>query len=583
MPQVAGRRLGPSDEHGAGDAAEAQTQGARHYNPYAGMPDDRPVQGSAEEAHEGIFVKAGLEHGSETGEEASSAGREPEEEREEVEATRVDLIIACMLLGGTIFVLTFLNLIGNHDPDIKLHAYMVLNFTTSIFTAVLIFQSLSGFLHSLLASGNEGLELGIGFFAKLLEALGWYCGLQAVMWHFVSGLTDESNDNAVGKIFFRRAIAWCTLLTHIAAFAAISSFRDLQDLLMLCGAPGVFTFLPVWLSAAMCFGLFRLADYVRSVVKVSTQGHEKWDAVVEEAENDFAGLVISFLNVQAFIDCLLGPPPSRHDDKHGHLDLRDRPEAGDILMFGLAHVFAGLTIAMTWYIAKRERSGYTPGRIEDEMGKFISHSGFDPKHTYIKRWLFILQGVCAMSFAWCLLFAVKWTIAKLLGGDGFILHSDSTGQSVVLALVVSFIAFALIYVLDKVQDLEATGDVADRCTRSIMGALAILIGFSWEQSFDKGFEVIAELTAESGFWLPLLLKLIFVVVVVTSLVPAWRTHILKAMMDLEEEVRASRGPQDVTETCVVESGSQELDNEEIAPTFFCFACNGPKQRSHAFQ
>merc|ERR1711972_470889 len=149
-----------------------------------------------------------------------------------------------------------------------------------------------------------------------------------------------------------------------------------------------------------------------------------------------------------------------------------------------------------------------------------------------KRWWFIGQSVCAMSFAWFLQYAGKWEIARSLFHMGCALDAESTSQRVFVALSTSFVAFVFIFILDKVEDLEATGAVADKCTRSIIIALGILIGFSWEHCFDGGVDVLAELSAEDGKWYPIWLKLVMAAAVFAVVTPAWRLYILKTVTAL---------------------------------------------------
>jgi hypothetical protein len=54
------------------------------------------------------------------------------------------------------------------------------------------------------------------------------------------------------------------------------------------------------------------------------------------------------------------------------------------------------------------------------------------------------------------------------------------------ALVVSFACVVIIWLLDKVADLDATGDEVDEVIRDSVLGFGVLIGFCWEHAFDIG-------------------------------------------------------------------------------------------------
>eukprot|EP00971_Amphidinium_carterae_P181540 3601728-Amphidinium_carterae.1 len=94
---------------------------------------------------------------------------------------------------------------------------------------------------------------------------------------------------------------------------------------------------------------------------------------------------------------------------------------------------------------------------------------------------------------------------------------------------------AAIFVLDKVdddfmknQDGQATGEGA-RIITTVVDAISILVGFSWEHSFDGSVEVISKLTDD-----PLLAETVLALIVGFLIVPSWRRFILRRAMQLQE-------------------------------------------------
>merc|ERR1712176_962318 len=86
-----------------------------------------------------------------------------------------------------------------------------------------------------------------------------------------------------------------------------------------------------------------------------------------------------------------------------------------------------------------------------------------------------------MGFAWCGFFAAKWILASISYLQD---AEDHMLLEVLLALFISLSSMSLILVLDKVADADWTDEKADEAIRQIIGAIGILVGFSWEQCFD---------------------------------------------------------------------------------------------------
>jgi len=104
--------------------------------------------------------------------------------------------------------------------------------------------------------------------------------------------------------------------------------------------------------------------------------------------------------------------------------------------------------------------------------------------------------------------------------------------SVALALVVSLICMFGLLPLDWLADQDWTDAKVDRAIRSIMEAMALTIGFAWEQCFDASVDAIAEKTEDSpyGFINPHTTKLFLSVFCAGLLVPAWKWYILPFMV-----------------------------------------------------
>merc|ERR1712086_380008 len=100
-----------------------------------------------------------------------------------------------------------------------------------------------------------------------------------------------------------------------------------------------------------------------------------------------------------------------------------------------------------------------------------------------KRFLLTFQLSMAMTKSWCFFFAGVWIMGSLGVAASLGVSEESALLDMILALALSFYAFVLIFALDKLAD-------ADAFIYTFMGGLGILIGFAWDQAFDRSLETV---------------------------------------------------------------------------------------------
>jgi len=160
------------------------------------------------------------------------------------------------------------------------------------------------------------------------------------------------------------------------------------------------------------------------------------------------------------------------------------------------------------------------------------------------------QNVAAMCFAWCIFYSSDWFVS-----GNFFPTRHGMMKEICLSLFVTLIALAMIFILDVIADLKATGKEVDLAVRGVIKAIAILIGFSWEKAFDVAVEDLSrgllptettttpmptsppattEPAEEPADWRLLVAKLILAVMLAGVVVPAWRWYILPTILEYEE-------------------------------------------------
>merc|ERR1719422_1432798 len=109
------------------------------------------------------------------------------------------------------------------------------------------------------------------------------------------------------------------------------------------------------------------------------------------------------------------------------------------------------------------------------------------------RWMFISNWVLARCFAWCLLYSISWTMASCLIKAGLVEYGFRPECAVVrlaLAFMVSIVAFCGIWTLDYISD-HSDNMGFHYVIRNIIRSIGFLVGFCWEQAFNRGVESLS--------------------------------------------------------------------------------------------
>ncbi|CAJ1395672.1 unnamed protein product [Effrenium voratum] len=233
---------------------------------------------------------------------------------------------------------------------------------------------------------------------------------------------------------------------------------------------------------------------------------EKWDEETEEAENDVAGLSMSFLTVQALRFWISGILPNQEGIEPWEQAISHTTRQCHWLM-GSGLVFFVLSLA----VLNAERFVHEPSER-------------------VERMIEIMNNYFTFGLAWCLFYGVRWAISATH------FTQENALLMVAIALFLSAVSFLFIFVLDKVEDNHLFGEdseIAEGATEKMITGLGILIGFSWEQSFDTAVDVVSEgLRADCP---PTISKMIMSICLVLIVFPAWRIFILPIEKELSEE------------------------------------------------
>lgn len=494
------------------------------------------------------------------------AGLTPPEEDEEPKSK--DLTAATFLLGGVTFVMSLFYLVNHPDMDIRQHTWKVINATVSIFVSVLLFQGITGVSDAISdtnlqsQSHQTSAKIGFAYFMFFI----FYCTLHLILYNLSYSKEDSATEiaavqrsssvlasleNGTFEQRRRRQIAcWATLLSHMAGFAHIRCSLDLQQLEIF--KDGYLVVVPTLLNALLLVGIFKLSDGLRSryMTSSTTAGFNMWEEGAEEAEDDIAAIGISFSMVVVLrfllTDQMANPMGLE-------LPVKDHAMYAKLSICGSAVVFALISIIILMVNT----------RLEKKKGahKLIPTEPESHRLPYMTRWALIASSTFATGASWCGLYGAKWFLYGFERGEGDA-NPNTCISRVICALLVSFGSFILIYFLDKLKDLEATGESADRAIEEVIHAVGVSVGFAWEQSFDAGVETIGELTMHMGSWYPVWARLAFACMISAVMIPAWRLYLIKKSLEAHEKCR-NCGAVLVIDAryCHMCSASKPLDDE----------------------
>lgn len=444
-------------------------------------------------------------------------------EEESPEVSSVNVGISVMLLGSIGFMMALFELTHCPREAMQKNTWKALSATISIFSAVLIFQGVNGLVEAYILEGSsERFEL----YVNAAHAMLWFISLQLVLAILtgvmkVPGFNPRMDDPEKMET---RLKTFAILLGHITGFAAINAFSELQQ--QVPRTVGLdLAIAPIsWLSLYL---LQRLTDFAREghIMKDGDRNanEELWDDVTEETEDDVVSLAASFCFVQAMRFLIGGTLPNAEGEE---------PE--DVI-----------THHKQWQCIALCSLGLGLGILEALRVLFVKWNG-------LKRLTRQGKNVIGMTFSWCIFYGMDWHLSSTI-----FVTEQGMMKSVVLALIVTIVAFFMIFGLMHAEESERTSEQMDEAIRAVVNAIGILIGFAWEKTFDVA---VAEITETTHFLPAPVTKLVLAIGLAGTVVPAWYRHILPTILMFE------KAEEEAEHVEAVEAGTAEASDHFSSPS-----------------
>ncbi|CAK9071443.1 unnamed protein product [Durusdinium trenchii] len=467
----------------------------------------------------------------------TTGSHEVDEHQAEIEEAE-NTCISLMLLGCMGFMMATFYLVNWPDSDIRQISWEVISSTTSVFGALLLFQGCNRVVEFYFLSGFSPWQQVL---VNMLHMLLWFAVLQLVLAYYAGALGEHQIPLERRKSLSRVATealsphmrvahlesaeqnlhdiklnthAWGILLGHVTGFAAVNAWSSLQQVV-----PSFLSFLVPIVAFASISGIYKATARWR-YEKTMADGEEDefeviWGEHVAETEDEVISLSVSFLTVQLLRFCITGQLPEASGEDSENSPPHSLWSCTLLLLVG---VILGLAEMGRLLLARRAGTGAFARAVSVES----SAEGAERGATWYQK-------ISAMSFAWCLHISVDWSIAAHL-------QLDDSMKAVVSALLGTCLAFLLIFGLDKVAD-NADDIEVDGAIRTVISALGMLVGISWERCFDAAVGgVTTSAMRTPGRHLPVpVMNLLLAVVLALMVLPAWKWYILPKLHEEDSD------------------------------------------------
>jgi len=461
--------------------------------------------------------------------------------------TTEEVSVAVLLLVVVLFVLAMFYLVNYRDNDIRLYMWSIISATVCIFTSVLCFSACKGCLKFFLGEAPEGVRLAtcfvlvLGIFAALQLTTAVISGtvcegrgvnLAEEVWVIADSLhssyghkiLEHQVRHKAGKhgvadiqaqaIFVskqqteldlrvRKMKCFASLLTYACGFAAIDAGGALQQIPYFKRSP-IWAVMPVVISQVFLvtlFGLFRLVhDFhlpSRGTLMKRDLREGLWERECHESETQIASLSASFLLVQALRFQVSGVMPNA--------DGLEKTELWQTQ--SIEHV----RMLYAW--------GLGSAAISVVLGLIVHKSS---ETSTLRCCLHVIQSTTGMIFAWCTIWATRWEALRLPELQQFELQPGSMGYQILLAMTASVFSVLLIFIFDVIEDMCGQEGVMGGLTQSVISALSLLVGFSWQRCFQEAVKDVGQMSPR-----PVFMELVVSMIVVVLVVPAWQMYILR--------------------------------------------------------
>mmetsp|Transcript_101145 Transcript_101145/g.174464 ORF Transcript_101145/g.174464 Transcript_101145/m.174464 type:complete len:651 (+) Transcript_101145:51-2003(+) len=462
--------------------------------------------------------------------------------------SEMTVAVAFSLIGSFSFFASLMFAINWPQNRMRRHAYKMISSTISIFCAVLMFQCINGLVEDLIVETYK-LSNWSQFVLDFVHFIVWYTILQRGI-ALASGVTNpkqyrinildeqRTQPKKIGREKERviiRCESFGGVLAHLTGFASINVWASLQQKIPFNDSP-LSALLPVGICILSQIALKWIMSKCRAYINMGDNNKDwfeiKWDECCDEAADDVMGLTLSVLFANAIRMAINGMNsigekclPNEEQEEEGFECEEFVPKRNweqVLWLFVAGYLLLFILFGVQWthwrlvHAKRKEEEGDEEEEEEEGEGSLGEHS----VHVFMIS--------LAMAFAWCIFHAERQLFSVV--NPSFL--GDKANVSftiVVVALVLTYLAWMSTWILDQIQELpdKYTPPSVDSSIKKVVDAIALLIGFAWEQVFDVSVGNLADsFRKDWGKHAPAVVKLILATICSAIAFLAWQWYFL---------------------------------------------------------
>lgn len=440
--------------------------------------------------------------------------------------------MAMMVFGTMAFVMTLFYFVNSPDKEIREATWEALNDMVAIFCAVLAFSGFSLALHDF--SETDAHAHGPPTLTALCVAFGRFV--------FLIGALE-------GTFYAFKESPWkykyfATILGHVGGFSAIEFFGGLLQFSMFKDS-----LIMAWLGAIVFSGVIALTVHAINTLTVdNAHGTHHWKHECTEVCSDYVALASGLLFSLVIRMSISGDLPPVHGAPRNK-------SFGEVWgLFALSMLLAPAVLGVSMWkfkISLELHASALKLRIAETC-----------------------QMTTCFTMGWTLLYWGYWNFYATQGDkDEDFGPGGKMLQRLTMAGVFSFIVFGLIFLIDKIADqvreMTDNGQIeseSGQCIqygfRSLLKTCSLLMGLSWEATFNQGVHAIG--AGYEGSTQTVVIVLLSAATCAIVL-PAWALYILpktthedfaeEFLQHDEEEAEAEVGEQVAKSTTLARSNT----------------------------
>jgi hypothetical protein len=391
--------------------------------------------------------------------------------------------MAMMVFGTMAFVMTLFYFVNWPDADIQHATWCALSDMIAIFCAVLAFSAFSFALHDF--AETDAHAHGPPTFTAICVHFARYIFFMATL----EGIFHAFKKNPWS---FKYS---ATILGHVTGFATIEFFGSLlqfnifKDSLVLA-----------WLGVIVFSGVIAVVAHSINIFTVGrATGSHHWKEESTETCSEYVALAAGLLFSLVIRMSVSGALPPVHGAPRNKSDA----EVWALLIVALLLIPAVLGISAWKYNLSYQISAEEEARIEaedaaeaegEEAAVRVKAEGDAArvKADMMMRIAETTQMTICFVMGWTLLYWGYWKFYATAGDkDEDFGPGGKMLQRLTMAGVNSFIVFGTILVIDKIADRLAHKPDIDYAFRSLLKTCSLLMGLSWESTFNQGVHAIS--------------------------------------------------------------------------------------------